>query len=196
MFTGIITDSGKIAAIVEKNEVVRFSIHTKFDLQSVEIGESIALNGVCLTVIEIDTQKNAISFDIIPETLDKTNLGERKVGDVVNLERSMQVGDRISGHFVMGHVDGVTKVVEIVDRGDSQRIYFALPASFKKYVKTKGSIALDGTSLTVSAVEDDRFSVDFVPHTLEVTTFGNVSLGSTINFEIDMLARYVHDSVK
>lgn len=193
MFTGIITDKGSLLNRSESNDIIRFDIRTKYDLDTVEMGESIAINGVCLTVVGKDTENNALSFDIIPETLDKTSLGSRTVGETFNIERSLRVGDRISGHFVMGHVDTTIDVLEVIDRGDSKRIFFALPSDFTPYVKMKGSVALDGISLTVSSVEEGRFSVDLIPQTLEETTFGELKGGEKINLEVDMLARYVRD---
>lgn len=194
MFTGIITDTGTIVGITESNDIITFDIKTAYDMSSLEIGESVAVQGVCLTVVKIDSAKHVVSFDIIPETLDKTNLGKKQVGDVCNLERSLRAGDRISGHFVQGHVDTTIAVREKVKRGDSLRVYFELPREHTPFIKMKGSVALDGISLTVSSVEQGRFSVDLIPQTLTETTFGELQVGDSINMEIDMLARYVHDT--
>lgn len=193
MFTGIITDTAKLLSKTMHDGIVTFEVQTSYDTQSVELGESIAHNGVCLTVIAIKHDMSSISFDIIPETLDKTNLGEKEVGDVLNLERSLCVGDKLSGHFVQGHIDTTIKIIGIEPRGASRRVVFELPAEYASYIKMKGAVALNGVSLTVSSVEDTTFSVDLIPVTLTETTFGELTVGDTVNFETDMLARYVRD---
>ena len=193
MFTGIITDKGEIRSITVNNDIVTFEVQTSYDIATIELGESISNNGVCLTVVHINADTSSISFDIIPETLDKTNLGEKEVGDFLNLERSLRVGDMLSGHFVQGHIDTTVSIATIEARGASKRVTFKLPSEYAEYIKMKGSVALNGVSLTVSSVDATTFSVDLIPVTLTETTFGDLIVGDTVNFEIDMLARYVRD---
>ena len=192
MFTGIVTDLGSIAAVtntVAGARDCRFRIGTAYDMASVDHGASIACNGCCLTVVE----KTADSFtvDVSQETLDKTTLGAWKTGDKVNLERPLKVGDELGGHLVLGHVDGVATVKAIREEAGSKRYTIVPPKDFAKFVAAKGSVCLDGVSLTVNEVDADSFGVNIIPHTLAVTTFGGLKIGSRLNMEIDTLARYV-----
>lgn len=193
MFTGIITDLGRVEAIEPAGEEggrdSRFRIATAYDLSGVEIGASIACSGCCLTVVE----KGASSFavDVSGETLDKTNLGDWQVGDAVNLERSLKVGDELGGHLVYGHVDGVAEIVASQPEGGSVRWRFRAPDDLARYIAPKGSVALDGVSLTVNEVEGSDFGVNIIPHTSAVTRFGHYRVGDRVNLEIDVLARYV-----
>ncbi len=188
MFTGIITDLGSVRKVIGEGDV-RFEFATAYDLDSVEIGASIACNGVCLTVIETGADWFAVQASA--ETLSKTTLGAWTEGSRVNFERAMKVGDELGGHIVSGHVDGVAKVVSITDENESKRFVFEAPDDLKRFVAPKGSVALDGVSLTVNEVEDGRFGINIIPHTQAVTTFGTYRPGDAVNMEIDMLARYV-----
>ena len=188
MFTGIITDVGRVRA-VERQGDTRFTIETVFDMETVPIGASIANNGVCLTVVEKGPGWFAVQASA--ETLSKTTLGGWQEGTRVNLERALKVGDELGGHIVSGHVDGVASVVDVRPDGESKRFTFEAPANLAKYVASKGSVALDGVSLTVNEVDGARFGVNIIPHTQDATTFGALKAGDRVNLEIDMLARYV-----
>lgn len=188
MFTGIVTDLGTVLEITGSGDVL-FRVATKFDMDQVPLGASIANNGVCLTVV--DRAPGWFAVQASAETLSKTTLGTWKPGSRINLERAMRIGDELGGHIVSGHVDGVATVVEIRPENDSLRYVFEVPEDLKKFVAPKGSVALDGVSLTVNEVEGRRFGVNIIPHTRSVTTFGTYVVGSPVNMEIDMLARYV-----
>jgi len=191
MFTGIVTDVGRVASLARATGTTdtRIAITTRVPLEDVVLGASIACSGCCLTVVE----KTAGRFDVqvSAETLARTTLGAWTVGSPVNLERSLKLGDELGGHLVSGHVDGVATVVSRQPEAGSTRFVFELPAGFERLVATKGSIALDGVSLTVNEVEGTRFGVNIIPHTSENTTFADLKPGDRVNFEIDMLARYV-----
>lgn len=188
MFTGIVTDLGKVRAI-EKRGDTRIEIQTAYDMDDVEIGASIACSGPCLTVIEKGAGWFAV--EVSAETLARTGLGDWTVGTPVNLERAMRIGDELGGHIVSGHVDGVAKVVEMTPEGDSVRFLLEAPAALAKYIAPKGSVCLDGVSLTVNEVRDNTFGVNIISHTRGVTTFGSRRTGDRINIEIDTIARYV-----
>ena len=188
MFTGIITDVGRVRSI-ERSGDTRFTIETVFDMETVPIGASIANNGVCLTVV--DKGPGWFAVQASGETLSKTTLGGWAEGTRVNLERAMKLGDELGGHIVSGHVDGVAAVVEVRPDGESVRLTFEAPADLAKFVAPKGSVALDGVSLTVNEVDGARFGVNIIPHTQIATTFGQLKPGDRVNLEIDMLARYV-----
>ncbi|KJS37650.1 MAG: riboflavin synthase subunit alpha [Rhodospirillaceae bacterium BRH_c57] len=189
MFTGIITDLGKVARVERKGDDARFEFATAYDMAGVAIGASIACNGVCLTVIAKGDHTFAV--DASAETLSKTTLGTWTEGTAVNFERALAVGDELGGHIVSGHVDGVATVVAVEPAGESVRYTFEAPQALKKFVAPKGSVALDGVSLTVNEVDDARFGINVIPHTQQVTTFGGLVPGAKVNMEIDMLARYV-----
>ena len=188
MFTGIITDVGRVRAVKRQGDT-RFTVETAFDMETVPIGASIANNGVCLTVVEKGPGWFAVQASA--ETLSKTTLGGWDEGTRVNLERALKVGDELGGHIVSGHVDGVASVVDIRPDGESKRFTFEAPATLAKYIASKGSVALDGVSLTVNEVDGARFGVNIIPHTQDATTFGALKAGDRVNLEIDMLARYV-----
>jgi riboflavin synthase len=188
MFTGIITDLGRVKDIVKDGDT-RFTFATAYDMDTVAIGASIACCGCCLTVIEKGADWFAVQAS--GETLSKTTLGSWAVGTPVNFERAMSLGDELGGHIVSGHVDGVGEVLEVTVEGESHRFRFRVPEELKKYIAPKGSVAIDGVSLTVNEVEGAVFGVNIIPHTFEVTTFGALKPGSKVNLEIDMLARYV-----
>ena len=188
MFTGIVTDLGKIR-LIEKRGDTRIEIETSYDMDDVDIGASIACSGPCLTVIEKGPGWFAVEASA--ETLDKTGLGDWEVGTPINLERAMRIGDELGGHIVSGHVDAVAKIVDMQPEGDSMRFMFEAPAEFAKYIAPKGSVSLDGVSLTVNEVQESRFGVNIISHTQGETTFGSRKVGDRINMEIDTIARYV-----
>ncbi|HYH38508.1 MAG TPA: riboflavin synthase [Azospirillum sp.] len=188
MFTGIITDVGRVRSIERSGDTL-FTIETAFDMETVPIGASIANNGVCLTVV--DKGPGWFAVQASGETLSKTTLGGWAEGTRVNLERALKMGDELGGHIVSGHVDGVARVVEVRPDGESVRLTFEAPADLEKFVAPKGSVALDGVSLTVNEVDGARFGVNIIPHTQVATTFGQLKPGDAVNMEIDMLARYV-----
>lgn len=196
MFTGIITDVGRVTAVERRNDVNRITIDSAFDAETIAIGASIACAGVCLTVISLDPQDGGrVRFDVeaAPETLDLTEVGKWEGGTQINLERSLKLGDELGGHMVSGHVDGLATIVEREDLGETTRFVFEAPHRLAKFIATKGSVALDGTSLTVNWVEGDRFSVLLIPHTLSpgVTTWGARKVGDRVHLEVDQMARYV-----
>lgn len=188
MFTGIITDVGSIAALQQDGDL-RARITTAYDTSRIDMGASIASDGVCLTVVDLGPDWYEVQ--ISAETVSKTNLDGWIEGRRVNLERALKVGDELGGHIVSGHVDGVAEVVAIVDEGDSTRVTLRAPKELARFIAPKGSVALNGTSLTVNEVADCDFGINFIPHTKEVTTWGDVTLGDRVNLEIDTLARYV-----
>lgn len=190
MFTGIITDIGTVAAVEMRGDM-RARIECGYDMAGVDMGASIACDGVCLTVV--DKGPDWFTVDISAETLSKTNIGAGgwHVGRRLNLERALRVGDELGGHIVSGHVDGVAHVVEMHDEGDSLRLTFEAPPGLARFIAPKGSVALNGTSLTVNEVAGNRFGVNLIPHTRQVTTWGTVATGDAVNLEIDTLARYV-----
>ncbi|WP_278921168.1 MULTISPECIES: riboflavin synthase [Pseudophaeobacter] len=188
MFTGIITDIGTIAQLDQQGDL-RARITTGYDTAGIDLGASIASDGVCLTVIELGS--DWYDVQISAETVSKTNIGAWTVGKRVNLERALKVGDELGGHIVSGHVDGVAEVVAMQEEGDSTRVTLRAPAALARFIAPKGSVALNGTSLTVNDVTGCDFGINFIPHTKEATTWGDVALGDQVNLEIDTLARYV-----
>ncbi|MDD3836442.1 MAG: riboflavin synthase [Phenylobacterium sp.] len=189
MFTGIVTDVGRVRSIRETNRDVRMEIETNYDLASIEMGASVAHAGCCLTVVV--KGEGWFAVEVSGETRAMTTLGDWKEGQKVNLERPARVGDELGGHIVSGHVDGVGEVVSITPEGGSHRIRIRAPRPLHRFIAPKGSITVDGVSLTVNEVEDDVFGVNVIPHTWDVTTIGLLSPGSKVNLEIDMLARYL-----
>ena len=188
MFTGLVEALGTVQAIETGAGGKRLTIKEAF-VEPLTLGESIAVNGVCLTVVEIVL--GACEFDVGPETLLRTNLGALQAGDRVNLERSLCVGDRLGGHFVQGHVDAVGNIVERRREGDWEHVWFTCPPELTRLMVPKGSIAVDGVSLTLVNVEADKFSVMLIPHTMHVTTLGHKKPGDSVNLEADMLAKHV-----
>ena len=190
MFTGIVQAVGRIAALEQRGADARVVIDaSSLDLGDVALGDSIAVGGVCLTAVALDGA--TFAADVSVETLARTTLGALVVGDRVNLEKSLRLADRLGGHLVSGHVDGVGRVAHIEDNGASQRWTFDVPAPLMRYIAVKGSICIDGTSLTVNTVKGDTFGVTLIPHTLDVTTFSARKAGDAINLEVDLVARYV-----
>ncbi len=192
MFTGIVTDIGTVTEI-EKRGDTRARIRSAYRASGIDLGASIACDGVCLTVIARGAEGEGAWFDVeySAETVSKTNLGDWAVGRRINLERALKVGDELGGHIVSGHVDGVARVVGVRAEGDSTRVTFEAPQALAKFIAPKGSVALNGTSLTVNEVEGTRFGVNLIPHTQKATTWGGVAVGDAVNLEIDTLARYV-----
>ena len=190
MFTGIITDVGEILKL-EKRGDLRARIKTNYDTNGIAFGASIACDGICLTVV--DFGNNWFDVEISAETVSKTVIGSGlwRINYQVNLERSLKVGDELGGHIVSGHIDGIAKVSSIKDEGDSTRFMFEVPEELARFIAPKGSVALNGTSLTVNEVKDNSFGINLVPHTKKVTSWGKTKVGDPINLEIDTLARYV-----
>ncbi|WP_372884432.1 riboflavin synthase [Shimia sp.] len=188
MFTGIITDIGTVRELERRGDL-RARIATGYDTAGIDLGASIANDGVCLTVIELGA--DWYDVEISAETVSKTNLGDWQVGSRVNLERALKVGDELGGHIVSGHVDGVAEIIAMVDEGDSTRVTLRAPADLARFIAPKGSVALNGTSLTVNEVDGCDFGINFIPHTKQATTWGDAAVGQRINLEIDTLARYV-----
>jgi riboflavin synthase len=193
MFTGITTDVGEILQVREQAEGLRrLEIACGFDRASIALGASIACSGVCLTVVDTGLKGNRTWFavDAAAETLRLTTVGTWNAGTRINLERSLKVGDELGGHIVAGHADGVAELIEREDLPDMARLTFKAPAPTMRFVAQKGSVALDGVSLTVNEVSRDTFSVLIIPHTLKVTTLGSIRAGDKVNIEIDLMARY------
>ena len=192
MFTGIITGTGKIQKI-DNTTKNRSAIKLKVDLgknsKGLMIGQSVALNGVCLSVTKIS--KNICSFEMIDETMKKTDLGNLKVGSLINIERSLKIGERLEGHFVLGHVDGVATITKIEKKQKEVKIWFRIPKKLAKYIVQKGSIALDGISLTLVDVKKDLASVCLIPHTIKITNFRTKKIGDKLNIETDILGKYI-----
>ncbi len=191
MFTGIVTDVGEIVSL-EQNGDLNVRMTTGFDVDTIDIGASIACDGICLTVVALGAEPRPwFAVQASAESVSKTNLSVWTVGRKVNLERALKVGDELGGHIVSGHVDGVATVVDVRDEGDSTRVTLEAPPDLALFIAPKGSVALNGVSLTVNEVSGHTFGVNFIPHTKAVTTWGEVAAGDLVNLEIDTLARYV-----
>ncbi len=189
MFTGIVTDIGRVRSIRETNRDRRFEIETAYDLDSIDLGASISHSGCCLTVVE--KGEGWFAVEVSGETLALTTLDHWREGGRVNLERAARLGDEMGGHIVSGHVDGVGTVLSITPEGGSHRLKIRAPRPLHRLIAPKGSIAVEGVSLTVNEVEDDVFGLNIIPHTWDATTLGALEVGSQVNLEIDMLARYL-----
>lgn len=196
MFTGIVTDVGTVRHI-EKRGDTHVVIATQYDVGAIDTGASIACAGICLTVVDKGNGKDRwFAVTASAETVSKTTVGNWKVGDPVNLERPMRVGDELGGHIVTGHIDGTAEIVRVAPEGESTRMMFSAPKNLAPFIAHKGSIALDGVSLTVNEVDGARFGVNIIPHTKSVTTFGRAKTGGNVNLEVDLMARYVARLVK
>jgi len=191
MFTGLVETLGIVQQSETEGAGRRLIISAPSLASEMAIGDSLAINGACLTVVE--RSGDSLHFQAGPETLQKTNLGELKSGDAVNLERSLAVADRLGGHFVQGHVDAIGRIAERIRQGDWELVWFSYPPQLTSQMVSKGSVAVDGISLTIVDVAADRFSVALIPHTLSHTTLGRKEPGESVNLETDLLAKYVHN---
>jgi riboflavin synthase len=189
MFTGLVEAMAELVEVRPKPPGVTLVLRCRAIQEGTALGDSIAINGCCLTVVAV--RRGELSFEAGPETLSRTNLGQLAAGDMVNVERSLKVGDRLGGHFVTGHIDAVGSLAERRDDADWSMLWFTMAESLAPYLASKGSIAVDGVSLTLVDVEPRRFSVALIPHTLAVTTLGRRKVGDTVNLETDLLAKYV-----
>ena len=188
MFTGIVTDIGEIRELEQRGDL-RARIGTGYDTATIDIGASIACDGVCLTVIALG--EDWFDVEISAESVARTNIAAWTVGSPVNLERSLRVGDELGGHIVSGHIDGVAEITGATEEGDSTRIVLQAPPELARFIAPKGSVALNGTSLTVNEVDGATFGVNIIPHTKAVTNWGTVKVGDLVNLEVDTMARYV-----
>jgi riboflavin synthase len=189
MFTGIVEEMGTVVANVVGERSARLTLAAPTVHEGVHIGDSIAINGCCLTVVAIHGDR--LAFDAVPETLNRTNLGGLKPGERVNLERSLAVGARLGGHFVQGHVDGVGTLLSLQPQENAVVLEFSVPSALRRYIIEKGSITVDGVSLTVAELHPESFTVWTIPHTRAITTLGLRSIGDTVNLEADLLGKYV-----
>jgi len=192
MFTGIVEGIGtvnKISKITKNRSAIEMTIDLGKQVKGLKIGQSVALNGVCLTATKLS--KSKCIFEMIEETTKKTDLGNLKIGGVVNIERSLKAGDRLEGHFVLGHVDGVGVIKKILKKPKEVQVYFEVPKNLAKYVVKKGSIAIDGISLTVVDIKKTLASVSLIPHTIEITNFRTKKVGDKVNIETDILGKYI-----
>nr|AIE99271.1 riboflavin synthase subunit alpha (ribE, RIB5) [uncultured marine thaumarchaeote KM3_107_D09]AIF02562.1 riboflavin synthase subunit alpha (ribE, RIB5) [uncultured marine thaumarchaeote KM3_157_H08]AIF04186.1 riboflavin synthase subunit alpha (ribE, RIB5) [uncultured marine thaumarchaeote KM3_172_D05]AIF10733.1 riboflavin synthase subunit alpha (ribE, RIB5) [uncultured marine thaumarchaeote KM3_47_A03]AIF10781.1 riboflavin synthase subunit alpha (ribE, RIB5) [uncultured marine thaumarchaeote len=192
MFTGIIVGTGKVTKLDQKTKnrsAIQMTVNLGKYAKGLKIGQSVAINGVCLSATKISN--NNCVFEMIDETTKKTDLGNVKAGSIVNVERSLKVGDRLEGHFVLGHIDGVATITKIEKKPKEVKIWFRIPKKLTKYVVKKGSIALDGISLTLVDVKKDVASVCLIPHTINVTNFKSKKIGDKLNIETDVLGKYV-----
>jgi riboflavin synthase len=192
MFTGLVTDVGEILSIEDRGELKRIRVATSYDPASIALGASIACCGPCLTAVATGRggEQNWFEVDAAAETLARTSVGGWKVGTRINLERSLKIGDELGGHIVTGHVDGVARIVEREDFDGMARFDIRAPQDLARFIAEKGSVTLDGTSLTVNSVEGSNFSILLIPHTLAVTTWGGRKAGDDLNIEVDLMARY------
>jgi riboflavin synthase len=193
MFTGIVSAIGAVVAASERNDVRRLAIACDYPVEGIDLGASILCSGICMTVISRDAAagQTVIEFEAGPETLAATNVRSWEVGRRINLERALKIGDELGGHMVSGHVDGLAGIVARDDFGETTRFRFEVPDSLARYIAPKGSVALDGTSLTVNQVEAAQFDCMLIPHTLKVTTWNERKVGEKVNLEVDQIARYV-----
>jgi riboflavin synthase len=190
MFTGIIAAIGELKVLTPKGGDISLQVDAgKLDLGDVKLGDSIAINGVCLTVVT--QQGRMLTFDVSRETLERTSLGQVQIGSPVNLEKAMAVGERLGGHIVSGHVDGLGTVLAIEPSARSWKFRIGLPTELEKYVAEKGSICIDGTSLTVNSVGDEWFEINIIPHTMQETIISEYKVGTQVNLEVDLIARYL-----
>ena len=190
MFTGIIQTTGKIIAIDQHGGDSRFVFNTgDMDLSDLKVGDSVAVNGACLTII--DNDNNSFAADLSKETLELTTFSKLAIGSRINLEKAMLLSDRLNGHLVSGHVDGIGKVLEMHEDARSVRYTIETPDALSRYISKKGSVTIDGVSLTINAVEGNTFNVNIIPHTLSETIFSEYLVGSRVNIEVDLIARYL-----
>lgn len=190
IFTGIVHELGRVEAF----DGPRLRVAAPATATDAAVGDSVAIAGVCLTVVAREADK--LAFEVVPETVARTSLGQLTVGDRVNVEPALRAGDRFGGHIVQGHVDAVGRVRDVAPEGDGKRVWFDSPADLLRYCAEKGSIAVDGTSLTIAAVDETGFAVALIPHTLAATTLGSLSRGAEVNLEVDVLAKYVERLIR
>lgn len=193
MFTGLVSDVGRVRAVEDSNGLRRITVEGRYPASALQMGASVQHAGVCLTVVDFGERPGGSwwTVEAVPETLQRSTLGALKPGSSINLELSLKLGDELGGHLVYGHVDALGDIRAVTQDGDSRRIRIGVPPHLSKYIAEKGSITVDGVSLTVSAVGPDWFEVAVIPHTLSVTTLGGAKPGCQVNLEVDMLARYV-----
>ena len=189
MFSGIVEETARVARLERRAEGCRLAIVSGLDLETVKIGASVAIDGACLTVVKKDRQE--LEFDVSWETLRRSTLGELQPGRVVNLERALRLGERLDGHWVLGHIDGTLELLSSRQEGSGFRLGWSIPQGYRGFIAEKGSVALSGISLTVGEVGEREFAVYVIPHTLKVTTLGRLKVGDFVNFEVDLLARYL-----
>ncbi len=189
MFTGLVEELGSVQAVESRPEGRRFWIAARVVLEDARVGDSLACSGCCLTAVAVEPGRFAV--EAVPETLARTTLGEWREGTPVNLERSLRLGDRLGGHLVQGHVDQVGEVLASTPEGDGRRIALALPVELRRFIAFKGSLTVDGVSLTVAALTDAGCEIAYIPHTLAVTSAGTYAPGARVNLEVDLLARYL-----
>ena len=189
MFTGIIRERGRVVAVERGAESVRLRLEAPQTAAGVAVGDSIAVNGVCLTAIAVDD--GALAFDAVPETIRRSSLGQLDVGDEVNVEPALRVGDPLGGHYVQGHVDGIGRVRSIASEGPDVRVWIDAAPELLRYLVEKGSVTVEGVALTVTEVDEEGFAVALVPHTLAETTLASLAAGDPVNLEVDVLAKYV-----
>jgi riboflavin synthase len=189
LFTGIVKERGRITRVEGGENGVRLTVDAPVTATGIAVGDSVSVNGVCLTATSVDGAR--LQFDAVPETLVRTSLGRLEAGAAVNLEPALRAGDPLGGHIVQGHVDGVARIRGVEQEGEGRRIWLEAPAELLRYLVEKGSVALDGVSLTVAEVDDDGFAVALIPHTLAETTLGELERGDEVNLETDVLAKYV-----
>jgi riboflavin synthase len=192
MFTGIVTDVGEVARVEERGALRRLAIRCAYPLESIALGASIACSGTCLTVVATEHEGSRALFEVdaAAETLARTTVGQWREGTRINLERALKIGEELGGHIVTGHVDGLARLVSREDFDGMARLVFEAPRALSRFIAQKGSVALDGISLTVNEVEGERFGVLIIPHTLKVTTLGERKAGDAVNIEVDLMARY------
>ena len=196
MFTGLVEALGVVQAVVPEGPGVRLTVAAAEIAADAKLGDSIAINGCCLTVIGLEKATGLLAFEAGSETLSRTNLGRLTIGSKVNLERALRAGDRLGGHYVTGHIDSLGRLHSIRQEGDWAFYHFAVPVAQIKQMASKGSVAVDGVSLTLVEVTDEQFSVALIPHTLSVTTLGQLKLDDMVNIETDLLAKYVQQQLK
>jgi len=189
VFTGIIRERGRVTSVERGEAAIRLCLEAPQTAAQVAIGDSVAVNGVCLTAVAVED--GTLAFDAVPETLRRSSLGRLETGAEVNVEPALRVGEALGGHYVQGHVDGVGTVRSVEPEGDGKRIWFDLPPALLRYAVEKGSVAIQGTSLTVAAVDEAGLAVALIPHTLQETTLGALQAGAKVNVESDVLAKYV-----
>ena len=194
MFTGLIEDLGEVVQIGKKGNSFQLTIASHFALDTQDVGASISVDGVCLTVVELDKEK--FTVDVSPETLERTTLQKRKRGDFVNLERALRISDRLGGHLVTGHIDGVGTIKSIEKKENSLVVSIEAPKGISPYFIEKGSVGLDGISLTINTVTGNTFSVNIIPHTARITTIGRRKVGDEVNIETDLIGKYVEKFLK